>query len=109
MTAADLQAAIQRSCAEGSIYWSFRDADGVDVHLEHPVEVRLDLPADQLDRPAPVGWSVARVDQEMNSVFLRRTQPLTDEALRSLFADAVTIAAARQGRFHSWAHGEDLQ
>ena len=41
-------------------------------------------------------------------VFLRRYQPLTNKALRRLFRDAICIAHAGGGRFHSWLHAPEL-
>jgi hypothetical protein len=104
----DLKTAIERACRPTSRYWSHlgrpRDAEG-----DHEIEIRIDVPldvppgADQI-----VGWRLAQARPERGMLFLRRTQPLTQAAVRALIADAVTLAFRYGGRFHSWTHERTL-
>lgn len=41
-------------------------------------------------------------------IYIRRFQPLTDEALKAMFVEVLALADAHHGRFHSWLHGSDL-
>lgn len=110
MAASDrLKAAVARVCSPDSIYWLSRQGDEADFQDEQEVEVRVDVnPQSVATFVAPVGWRVAHTKPEDGMVYMRRTQPLTDEALRAMFAEVLTLADAHNGRFHSWLHGSDL-
>jgi hypothetical protein len=102
---APLEASLRRADVRGSYYWAFLGRRGKARRRDHTVEVRLDLPSKELtDFAIPVGWKLARLDCSNGMVFLRRVQPLRDEDLRALFAEALTFAFERDGRFHSWMH-----
>ncbi|MDP1632587.1 MAG: hypothetical protein Q8L66_14320 [Caulobacter sp.] len=102
-----LQHAIDRARSKDSIYWAFRSAVPSDWNAEHEVEIRLNLSSapGSLDWE---GWSLAKIDHELGAVFLRRRQPLTDDDLRRLFEDALTLSVRKDGQFHSWVHGARL-
>ncbi|MFT3728891.1 MAG: hypothetical protein QM759_13795 [Terricaulis sp.] len=103
-----LQAA--RACSPDSLYWAFRHEDGLNLQDEHEIEVRLDIDPQSLpDFLVPPGWSIAHTKPEDGIVFLRRMQPLSDEALKAMFAEILALAVRHQGRFQSWAHGSDLR
>jgi hypothetical protein len=105
----ELVDAIERVCRDDSYYWLFRHTRGLKRGDAHEVEVRVDLPADTIANIREVpGWSVARTKPEEGMLFLRRTQPLTNSAMRSMFAEVITFAHGHSGKFHSWMHGADL-
>jgi hypothetical protein len=105
-----LEAAVKRVCSPDSIYWLSRRGDEVNLQDEHEVEVRLDVDPQSIAAfAAPVGWRIAHTKPDDGMVFLRRAQPLTDEALKAMFVEVLTLADANNGRFHSWLHGSDLR
>jgi hypothetical protein len=88
--------------------WIFRHSAGLDRRKAHEVEIRLDLPQDQIAQILDVpGWRVAQ-KRDDGKLFLRREQPLTNAALRRLFREALVLAHTRGGRFQSWMHKPDL-
>ena len=89
--------------------WVFRSSAGLDRREAHEVEIRLDLPPEQLAQVVDFpGWRVAEKHDD-GTLFLRREQPLTNAALRLLFREALVLAHTRGGRFHSWMHKPDLR
>jgi hypothetical protein len=105
----DLADAINRVCHKESYYWCFRHTRGRSRADAQEIEARIDLPLAEILRIRDVpGWRIARVDHDKEMLFLRRTQPLTDTALRSMFVEVLTLAHERSGKFHSWVHGADL-
>lgn len=91
-----------------SPYWGFRDLDGLDPETEQDVEIRIDVPQDQMaSLRGQSGWRVQLTESD-GTVYLRRKQKLTDEAVLALLVDALTLASAHSGRFHSWLHGPGL-
>ena len=104
-----LAAAVKRVCSPDSVYWAFRQGDEATFQDEQEVEVRLDIdPQNIATFVAPAGWRVAHVKPIDGMLFLRRVQSLTDEALKAMFAEVLTLAIANNGRFHSWLHGSEL-
>lgn len=75
--------------------------------VEQLVEVRIDLDPAVADTFGAPGWSVYRIDPQ-GMIYLRRRQPLTDEALRPMFAEVLTLAHVHNGQFWSWMHGSAL-
>jgi hypothetical protein len=105
-----LKAAVVRVCAPDSYYWLFRNTEGLQLDAEHEIEVRLDIDPQCVSAfVAPIGWSVVHTRIERGFVFLRRKQPLTDEAVKAMFAEVLAMAVAHHGRFHSWVHGSSLR
>lgn len=109
MTSETLQQAIERVCSKDSFYWSCRETKGRERKIEQTVEIRLNVDEGQLDEMPPEGWSLYKVDGDLGAAFLRRSQPLTDDDVRRLFVDALTLADRYDGQFQSWAHGEALE
>ncbi len=105
-----LEAAVARVCSPESWYWLSRQADGLNLHEDHEVEVRLDIDPQSIPAfVAPSGWQVAHTKPDDGMVFLRRFQPLTDDALKAMFAEVLALAVAHNGRFHSWMHAPELR
>jgi hypothetical protein len=105
-----LKAAVARVCSPDSYYWLSRQADGLNLDEDHEVEVRVDIdPQGVPSFVAPSGWQIAHTKQDDGMVFLRRFQPLTDEALKAMFAEVLVLAIAHNGRFHSWMHTPELR
>ncbi|HTU00096.1 MAG TPA: hypothetical protein VMF58_18745 [Rhizomicrobium sp.] len=103
-----LQAAITRMCSPDSFYWSCRDAEGLNLDESHEVETRLDIDPQRISTfAAPAGWKIVHTKPN-GMVFMRRKQPLTDEAVRGMFVEMLTIAVAHDGQFYSWMHEPDL-
>jgi len=103
-----LKAAVARVCSPDSHYWASRD-NGIDVVKACEIEVRLDIdPRTASSFVAPSGWRLAHSKPEDGMVFLRRTQQLTDDALKTMFAEVLGIAIERNARFHSWMHAPNL-
>ena len=101
-----LAAAIARVKDDTSLYWAFWDP--ADPAADQQVEIRLDLPDGGTAKlEPPPGWHIheARPD---GSVFLRRRQRMSREAVAEMLIEALHLAASNGGRFHSWAHGEAL-
>jgi len=105
-----LDAAIARVCNRRSLYWSFRDVPFWRRGKPVEIEIRIDVPVDAIDRrAAPAGgWKISNLNLDDEMMFFRRTQPLTNRALREMFAEALTFADIHQGRFHSWLHAPGL-
>jgi hypothetical protein len=105
-----LKAAVARVCSPDSYYWLSRQADGLNLHEDHEVEVRLDIDPQRVPTfVAPPGWQMAHTKPADGMVFLRRIQPLTDEALKAMFEEVLALAVAHNGRFHSWMHAPELR
>lgn len=103
------EAAVARVCSPDSIYWLFRQGVEADFPDEQEVEVRVDLDPESIATfVAPFRWRVAHTKRSDGIVYMRRTQPLTDEALKAMFVEVLNLAEALNGRFHSWLHGSDL-
>ncbi|HEX3943291.1 MAG TPA: hypothetical protein VHW69_04320 [Rhizomicrobium sp.] len=104
-----LKAAIARVCSPDSHYWAFRRDEEIDFAKNYEIEVRLDIdPQTASAFVAPPNWRVAHTKPDVGMVFLRRHQPLTDDALKAMFAEVLSLAIDRNGRFHSWMHAPDL-
>ena len=82
----------------------FRHSHGLDRRQFHTVEVRLNIPAPIVDIDEIKGWRVAKIKADDGMLFIRRDQPLTNYALRRMFRDALIVAHAHGGGFHSWMH-----
>jgi hypothetical protein len=104
----ELTAAIERACRPRSRFW---------VHLGRPrnarlvqeVEIRIDVPVDVARAITDiVGWRIAETRPEVGMLFLRRLQPLTRDAVKTLIVDAITLAYEYGGQFHSWTHEREL-
>ena len=110
MAASDrLKAAVARVCSPDSIYWLSRQGDEANFQDEQEVEVRVDIdPQHVATFVAPSGWRVAHTKRDDGMIYIRRFQPLTDEALKAMFVEVLALADAHNGRFHSWLHGSDL-
>jgi hypothetical protein len=104
-----LKAAVARACSPDSYYWASRQDDGIDFAKSYEIEVRLDVdPRTASTFAAPSRWRLAHTKPDDGMVFLRRNQPLTDDALKAMFAEVLALAIERNGRFHSWIHAPDL-
>lgn len=104
-----LKAAITRVCAPDSIYWLTRHGDEADFRDAQEIEVRVDIdPQCVATFVAPIGWRVVHTERDNGMVYMRRSQSLTDETLKAMFVEVLTLAEAHNGRFHSWLHGSDL-
>jgi hypothetical protein len=105
-----LGAAIRRARRKGSYYWLFRHAQDLDLSARHELEVRIDLPVGAvIANASALGWRLAHHDRARGMLFIRREQPLTDAALRDMFAEVLAFASEHGGKFHSWMHKPDLQ
>lgn len=105
-----LQQSIDRVCARDSLYWAFRHGRTRAFGVQQEVEIRIDLPSGRLDDATEwYGWTLAKLDKDLEAVFLRRRQTVRDDDLRRLFVDALTLAHANGGRFHSWVHGDEVR
>jgi hypothetical protein len=103
-----LEVIIARATAPDSPYWSFRNLEGAEFEMEQLVETRLNMSPAMLTAflPAP-GWTIHEVDPD-GIVYLRRRQPLTDDAVRAMITEMITMARAYDGQFWSWLHGDAL-
>lgn len=103
-----LEVVIARATAPDSPYWSCRDLEGEDPEVAQLVETRLNMsPETLVTFSPPPGWTIHETDPD-GIVYLRRRQPLTDDAVRSMIAEMITAARACDGQFWSWLHGDAL-
>lgn len=101
-----LAAAIARVKDGTSLYWDFWDPAG--PAADHQVEIRVDLHDGETARfEPPPGWHIREARSD-GSVFLRRAQPVSREAVAEMLIEALHLAASNGAKFHSWAHGETL-
>jgi hypothetical protein len=101
-----LAAAIDAVNDGTSLYWAFWES--ADPAGDQQVEIRLDLSDGATAKfEPPPGWRIHEVRSD-GSVFLRRRQPMSREAVAGMLVEALRLAAANGARFHSWAHGENL-
>jgi hypothetical protein len=104
-----LKAAVARVCSPDSHYWASRRDDEIEFAKNYEIEVRLDVdPLTASTFVAPSGWRVAHIKSDDGMVFLRRNQPLTDDALKAMFTQVLALAIEYNGRFHSWMHAPEL-
>ena len=90
-----------------SLYWAFYDPEET-IGGDELVEVRLDGPAEVAQSlHTPEGWDVHRVERG-ETVYLRRYQPLTDEAVEAMLIQMLEFAGANGMQLHSWLHGGDV-
>ena len=93
---------------QNSHYWFSRDGEGLNLQDCREVEVRLDIDPQSVSRfKAPDGWKIVHTKPN-GMVFMRRTRPLTDGAIKAMFVEVLTIAVAHNATFHSWMHARDL-
>jgi hypothetical protein len=103
-----LEVVIARATAADSAYWSFRDLEGADPAIEQLVEVRLNMSPHRLAGFSPGrGWTIHETDPD-GIVYMRRRQALTDDAVRAMITEMITLAHACDGQFWSWMHGSKL-
>jgi hypothetical protein len=104
----ELTEAIERACRAGSRFWLHLGRPR-NVKLVQEVEIRIDVPVDIARTVTEIGgWRIAEVRPEVGMLFLRRLQPLTRDAVRTLIVDAITLAYEYGGQFHSWTHEREL-
>ncbi len=103
-----LEVVIARSTAEDSLYWHGRDLDGADPEIEQLIETRLNMSPERLATfSPPPGWTIHETDPD-GIVYMRRRQALTDDAVKGMITQMITVAYACDGQFWSWLHGSAL-
>jgi hypothetical protein len=103
-----LEVVIARSTAADSLYWSFRDLEGADPEIEQLVEARLNMSPEKLATfSPPPSWTVQETDPD-GIVYMRRWQALTDDAVKGMITEMISMAYACDGQFWSWLHGSAL-
>ena len=85
----------------------FLDPNSAPNKADAEVEIRINV-EDVHALEAPEGWQVAARRPDLGAVYLRRRQSLARRDIRRLFEEAIRIAYANQGRFHSWMHEPDI-
>jgi hypothetical protein len=107
-----LQQAVDQACKPDSVYMSFLPDDEINREHIREIEARIDVPVEQVpaltEAALAQGWRLAPQECSDGRVFLSRDQKLSDAALFDLFRDALTLAYAYRGRFHSWLPASDL-
>jgi|GEM_PF-4420105 len=90
-----------------SLYWGFYRPDEVAGGNEL-VEVRLNATPEGVETFAPpAGWTIDRV-QWGDTLFIRRQQSLTRDAVEEMLVEMLRFAATNGMQFHSWLHGADI-
>ncbi|OYX51800.1 MAG: hypothetical protein B7Y90_00295 [Alphaproteobacteria bacterium 32-64-14] len=104
-----LDVVLARAINPESLYWYSLDLQGADPSVEQWVEARLNLSSAAAQAfPGATGWAVHQVDTD-GAIYLRRRQQLTDDAVRGLISEMITLAHRYDGQFWSWIHGDQLE
>lgn len=99
----------ERGTNRNTYFWWARRPEGITLADRHEIEVRIDLESERIAAfVPPSGWRVAHKKIDEGMVFMRRFQPLTDEAVEAMLIEVSTLAFRLKGRFHSWMHKPEL-